>query len=407
MFYISLSGFVGISTNALAIKMLFRPKAPTFFGRHGLIPKNKFKIARKIAEETEKRLLNIETIMDNIEKGRVIEDTISSVTKAVEQYLSQEVNRKKIADTILSFYNEYADRFFSWLGISAETYLSDFANRHITVDSVWGAIKPKIKDFFESDELKHKTSTWIIVNLIEKIPELSSSISEILDQYIEEQVWWKKTVLKGVKQISGLEKDKIANLIRDIFFSRETYSQVVMFVEDNLKNVEAYLEQDEIREKTEEIHVWIKEYITEVAREKALPALRQKIDFFLGSDESWNTVDRYLIAVLNTLPGRLKAYLHMPANVEAIRRFIPGIIRKLNIREIVADNINNQDTEEFEKMIMKISGENFAAIEVLGGVLGMLAGVALKEPLFLIVLPVGIIVFLFVEHILMVIKRKY
>ena len=40
------------------------------------------------------------------------------------------------------------------------------------------------------------------------------------------------------------------------------------------------------------------------------------------------------------------------------------------------ENIRSQDTEEFEWMIMKVTGENLAAIEVLGGYLGIMAGVA-------------------------------
>ena len=58
-------------------------------------------------------------------------------------------------------------------------------------------------------------------------------------------------------------------------------------------------------------------------------------------------------------------------------------------------------------MIMKVAGDNLAAIEVLGGFLGMLAGVAIKMPSFLIILPVGIVVLLSVEYGLTKIKNKY
>jgi len=406
IFVIALAGFVGISTNAIAIRMLFRPKAPTFFHRQGLIPRNKEKIARKIAEETERRLLNIDTIMVHVEKGQVIEDTINTVAKAVEKYLEQKVNRRAIADRVLALYNEYADRIFLWLTRAAESYITDFISRQITVDSVWALIKPKIKLFFESNELKHRTSTWIIQNLIERIPEFAAAVSEVLDRYIEEQVWWKKTALKTARQVSGLKKETIAELIRDVLYSPRTYNHIVAVVEDNLCSVEAYLEQDVMRGRIEHVHKWIRNYIVGMTRDRAIPALREKIDRFLTSDESWENVDRHLMAVLHTIPARLKAYLQQPAHVQKIRAFIPGIIHRLNIKKIVAENIQQQDTEEFERMIMKVSGENFAAIEVLGGVLGMLAGVALKEPVFLIVLPVGLGAFFGIEHLLMVLKRK-
>ena len=67
-----------------------------------------------------------------------------------------------------------------------------------------------------------------------------------------------------------------------------------------------------------------------------------------------------------------------PESIEKIRKIIPYVITKLNIRQIVVENIRNQDTDEFEQMIMKVSGENLAAIEVFGGLLGMLAGLTIK-----------------------------
>jgi len=198
-FMIALSGFVGISTNAIAVRMLFRPKKPTFFGRQGLIPKNKKKVAKKIAEETEKKLLNVDTIMDHIEKGRIVEEAVNISIRSVDSYLAKEENRKKIAAVILKVYNEYADRIFVWLTDSAEKYISDFVSSKVTVDLLWKTVKPKLKDFFESDELKHKVSTWIINNMIERVPEISNALSDVLDKYIEEQIWWKKAVLRGVK----------------------------------------------------------------------------------------------------------------------------------------------------------------------------------------------------------------
>jgi uncharacterized membrane protein YheB (UPF0754 family) len=378
VYFTAFTGLVGIVTNTLAIRMLFHPKEPKFFGIQGLIPGNKAKIAEKIAGETEKRLLNIETIMEHIEKGRIIEETISFVTERVEDYLAQKTNRKQIADIILGFYNRYADKFFVWLTQSAEGWLSDLISRPGAAEAVWEAVKPKVKKYFESDDLRHRTSTWIIHNLIEKSPELAHNISRIMDRYIEDLVPWKKTVLKIAKDYSGLNKKIIENLLRRILHSPGTYDEVTRFIESNLQNIEAYLEQDEVHEKIEEILGWLKSAALEANRNKAIPALREKIDSFLENDSSWDIIDRYLVAVMKTLPSWLRSYLHRPENIEKIREVIPYIIKKLNIRQIVAENIEGQDTDEFEQMIMKVSGEHFAAIEVLGGVLGMLAGLTIK-----------------------------
>jgi hypothetical protein len=58
-------------------------------------------------------------------------------------------------------------------------------------------------------------------------------------------------------------------------------------------------------------------------------------------------------------------------------------------------------------MIMKVAGDNLAAIEVLGGFLGMLAGVAIKVPSFLIFLPVGIVGLISIDLLLTKIKERF
>ena len=45
----------------------------------------------------------------------------------------------------------------------------------------------------------------------------------------------------------------------------------------------------------------------------------------------------------------------------------------------MAENIKEQDSDEFEQMLMKMTAENFAVIEALGGFLGMLAGLTIKS----------------------------
>ena len=108
-----------------------------------------------------------------------------------------------------------------------------------------------------------------------------------------------------------------------------------------------------------------------------------------GGPEAWIEIDRYAQAALKTIPTKLQQFLQQPENIKKIQDSIPEIIERINIRKIVADNIEGQRTEDFESMLLRVAGENLAAIEVIGGLLGMLAGLALHRPLFLLVLPVA------------------
>ncbi len=59
IFKVCLSGTVGIGTNYIAIKMLFRPLERTPLGRQGLIPKRRDDITEGIANAVSKQLLDV------------------------------------------------------------------------------------------------------------------------------------------------------------------------------------------------------------------------------------------------------------------------------------------------------------------------------------------------------------
>jgi uncharacterized membrane protein YheB (UPF0754 family) len=150
---------------------------------------------------------------------------------------------------------------------------------------------------------------------------------------------------------------------------------------------------------------WLEETVLTVTRSRAIPALRQRIDTWLSGPEAWIEIDRYAQGILKTVPPWLQQFLQRPENIKKIQDIIPEIIERLNIRKIVADNIEGQRTEDFESMILRIAGENLAAIEVLGGLIGMLAGLALHKPIFLLVLPVAALTLVGLEKSLGIFRR--
>jgi len=404
-FSIALAGLVGIGTNSIAIRMLFRPLRPTIFGRQGLIPRNKSAIAASIATETEKRLLNIEIIMRHIERERIVEQTIESAVTAAERYLARDENRRIVADSILRLYNHYADRLFTWLARSTEAWLVELARKPGTVERIWAMVKPRLKAFFESEHLKRQTATWILEHLVTRAPKLADLLAQSLDRYIAEQTPWKQVLLQGVRKLSGIRPAEIEQMLLDFLHNPGTYDMVVNLVENNLQTVESYFEQDQVQERVLHLQQWLEETVLTVTRSRAIPALRQRIDTWLSGPEAWIEIDRYAQGILKTVPPWLQQFLQRPENIRKIQDIIPEIIERLNIRKIVADNIEGQRTQDFESMILRVVGENLAAIEVLGGLIGMLAGLALHKPVFLLVLPVATLALVGLEKSLGIFRR--
>jgi uncharacterized membrane protein YheB (UPF0754 family) len=404
-FSIALAGLVGIGTNSIALRMLFRPLRPTVFGRQGLIPRNKPAIAASIATETEKRLLNIEIIMQHIEREHIVEQTIESAAAAAEHYLAREENRRIVADSVLGLYNHYADRLFTWLTRSAEAWLAELARKPGTIERIWAALKPRLKAFFESGHLKRQTAAWILEHLVKRVPELANLLAQALDRYIADQTPWKQLVLQGVRKLSGISPEDIEQMLLDFLHNPGTYDMVVDLVENNLQAVESYFEQEQVQERVLHVQQWLEESVLTLTRSRAIPALRQRIEQWLSGPDAWREIDRYAQGLLKTVPAWVRQFLQRPENIKKIQDIIPEIIERLNIRKIVEDNIEGQRTEDFESMILRVAGENLAAIEVLGGLIGMLAGLALHKPVFLLILPAAMIALVGLEKSLGACRR--
>lgn len=406
VFSIALAGLVGIGTNSLALRMLFRPLRPTVFGRQGLIPRNKPAIADSIATETERRLLNVDIIMAHIEREHIVEQTIESLITGAERYMARPENRRAVADAVLRLYGSYADRLFTWLARAAENWLAELARRPGTIERAWMLLKPRIEGFFASGKLKRQTAAWIVEHLVRRSPELAGMLARALDRYIAEQSAWKQLLLEGARALSGIRPEKIERLLLEFLHDPGTCDMITALIEDNLQSIESYFEQDGVRERMQHLQQWLEQAVLEATRSRAIPALRERIDDWLAGPQSWADIDRLAQAALRAVPKRVRHFLQRPENVKKIQAVIPEIIERLNIRRIVADNIEGQRTEEFEAMIKRIAGENLAAIEVLGGLIGMLAGLALHRPLFVFVLPGALLGLLGIEKALGACRRR-
>lgn len=81
-----LSCLIGWITNKIAIKMLFYPKKP-FLGIQGLIPKRQKVIAKKIGEVVEKELLNVDDLINEINKEQFFSLISNNIDKIIDNNL--------------------------------------------------------------------------------------------------------------------------------------------------------------------------------------------------------------------------------------------------------------------------------------------------------------------------------
>ncbi len=229
-------GLIGLITNGLAIRMLFRPMKPVYIGKHklpftpGLIPKEKPRLAKSIGEVISRDLLNKETLRETLLSDSMRENINSRIDKmaarlgeneetvieALEKYVSGSVVNEKLnsAKEVLA------------LTITQKAIEQDIGKS--IVDYAYEEIMAKTKPVFKSitstaigsfrQPLANKINVMIDTRsrpLIEKF--LGDQAEEILNMPIKEVVIKYRDKLPQVKMYFwNLYEELITKKLADI-----------------------------------------------------------------------------------------------------------------------------------------------------------------------------------------------
>lgn len=149
----SIAALIGFGTNWIAVKMLFRPRAPRPLLGQGLIPSQRAEILHKVAEEVTGKLVNEEKIRREIEErqlvGRVTEraldrlrelarrpDFVADTKAMVLTFVEKLVNNPQFRERVIRVTE---DRVTELAGGSVTTWLADKAR-----EFWFGPLRPAI-----------------------------------------------------------------------------------------------------------------------------------------------------------------------------------------------------------------------------------------------------------------------
>lgn len=297
-----LGGVIGYFTNWLAIKMLFLPHEAKYIGKiklpltPGLIPKEKEKIAGKIANVLEDKILNKDTLKQNIftyeneekiykflnnqmidfkqndftldeileliykqDKNKKINRARSYILKNIKDIVYNKKNQDYICNIILEKIFEILDnkeRNIYIKEILEKALLEIFKDNNID----------KIKDKKISDFISEKNLSELKITIFENVPKLCNYISDELEnndninQRLSELV--KNVVEDNIGAFAGLfvNTDKIYISIRNSLLSyirnieNQTIIGLKIFEKLSIYQNRSFLEiYNKIPEKTKEI----------------------------------------------------------------------------------------------------------------------------------------------------------
>lgn len=424
-----MGGVIGYFTNWLAIKMLFRPHKKMYIGNlpipftPGLIPKERTRIAKSVADAVGDNLLN----PDFLAKEAVAPDKII----AIENFLvgKREALLKsdyKVGDIFNILFKDAKE---ANLKIISSYFASQLTNRDYWDKHIDEVVAKVLNEFLwpllKDNQFKTSLSSCLL-NAIQKeprclkellpksilwrIPELSQKITQKLIFEIEKYVKRPETKDLIKKQIdiylqSSPFKWVIGKFVNSAALAHDASQALVSF----------------LKEPTNE------EYIAKVIREKAdefLEKKPQELILLVGQDNVINGIDNGLEMILNSIPwsnlinkeklldfletekvrvGVERIIYRLFVQLEEIKlnkivssvgptswnkmqarlisiyqekapSFLVTVFEQFNLAKVIEDKINAFDLIELEEMLLVLMDKELAAITWLGGLLGLIMG---------------------------------
>ena len=358
LFPVFLAGAIGYLTNWLAIMMLFRPYEPIHWlvlWPQGLIPRNKKHVATAIGEQVGNKLLSPEKIAMEL-SGRVVEwmqrpEVIASMKNNLHSFLA--THQKSIIDFLVP---------------QIEKTLLEYVDKMVNQESIEKLWSTQIQPRLTNEENRKQIAAGFISFFVENAPRFTEIIRNRMSSHLRRKI-------STIPFIGGLA-DEITDAGMSFFADKASMSEMISSWLGE-EQTQAMLEET-VQKMCTRFGEWLKTpqgdsklgELTETSREK----LKEKITVYLhdvfpktvesalDSEKLWNWVET---SALPTLASMLSDY---------IAEHRQDIIDNLKLSERIETAINNQDIRQFHRMINEITAEHLGAIQVLGFVLGILAG---------------------------------
>lgn len=393
-FKILLSSMVGYYTNFLAITMLFKPKERTRHGIQGLIPRNQDQIADRLGAGISDNFFDPADLKAYIAENDIIAESITALKSYAERNLEDPKNQIAITNWILRTFQINSPKIYFGMMQVSEINLVNYLRQKVDLGHLIRELTRFIEANIEDGTIDLKEFSKKLASLLEEhSPEISNFIYEQINKIIERQGTIKKNVLKFAVWTFDLDQEFIQKNLYDALSSDKFRAHLYTFLENAVQDFSKYLSSEKGAKQMNRYYQRIVIELNERIREKGVPRVMTEIHKYLQKESTWIKIEQLLKRILSFTQKSLEDFVASDRFDLFLNNSVPAILERIRIAQIVKDKVTAFDTAELEKMVKDASGEHLAAIEVLGGILGAFAGIALFDPLlfFTILCPIALL----------------
>ena len=364
VFMMVIGALIGGVTNILAVRMLFHPfKTYYIFNKRvpftpGLIPKRRKEVADKIGQVVEEHLLTESLIQSKL--------NAPSSRQAIEEVLLNQIRKLKQEHMTLQY---FADKL--------DLDVTQLANEKLDL-----MISNKLDEFYQDNQ-----TTPIKQIIPEKIEASIDSKIDLVPDLLFERASVYLNSEKGAADIASMletffnEKGKIVGLLQ-MFMTKESIADRIQHELIRLtKHPKAKAIAKQVIDN--EYETMKAKNLNELVSESQYNSFKTSVtelavgylDVDKVSKQSFNTL---MPSFIHFLESKVSQKL-TDVIIENISKHISPIMKKINLRQMIEEQINTFDLAYIEKLIIDIANKELKLIMLLGfllgGIIGLLQGI--------------------------------
>lgn len=354
---IIIGAFVGSSTNALAIKMLFRPHQPKYIGKWkipftpGIIPKRRQELANQLGKLVMNHLVTSDGIKNQLTKETVQKEIQAIIQTTVFHVLSDE---------------RTLEQWFKENNIPISKVKLE--------EKLTSKVKNKIEETLLTVEplgIREILPEEMIKKWENKLPYIANGIIQRGANYFEGPNG-REVIRKFYQQFLEEKQNSLANMmqmfLKTVDIAPILQPEIIKFLESETtkQTIEKLLQ----KEYEELLTVKVGDVLDKLNKEEVVSTLLTSIMDVVSLDKYFHTPLNELFSKYSSEWSNQFSIYASDQLLKLLLTHTEGFLEKMELEKMVQNQVESFPTEKLEQIILEISEKELKMITILGGVLG-------------------------------------
>lgn len=374
------SGAIGFTTNWLAIKMLFRPHRRhrwLVVWQQGLLPREQERFARALGAVAAERLLSPEAVGAGLSDDSLRGPLGKALRREMDEILAAPATRRLLTEYVTEGLRQYGPAFVQRLRPELRAAIERLINETVTAERLMAWIESGVRQFAASRDMRRALARWIFQETSRE-----GAVGRIMDVLREQFMRYRERhpVRGFLAEQFVIDWDKLRESLIQTLQSEEATEDMADMLVEMAGGIIERLQDERTADAFARVRSRLVDRALDWFEREGITILADKISEMSGNPETWDMVEAALDELATRIPeaifepdsGNLR-----PGVREHLAELQTRLVTVFPVAEIVERQVLAMEAASIEDLVDEIGRRELAWIQILGLLLGGVAGVLL------------------------------